>query len=291
MVQWFMKLWRWELFKVLDLRRIESSSQKGGSVISILMLISDLKALRYMRHFLCSSLLHGSDKPSILRNWSALALTLPASLLIFYTHFYQKRIIFCQKERIFCIFMATTADFRIGMIIRFNGELNRVEEYIHRTPGNLRAFVQAKLRSLKSGRVSETRFRSGEEVEEVRVEQKQFQYLYHDGQSLQFMDKESYDQMPVDEKALGEGAKFLKEGETVQLMMVGHDIVGAEIPFNVELKVVETEPGVRGNTATGSTKPAKVETGATVNVPLFINEGDVIRVDTRSGAYLERVKN
>ena len=187
--------------------------------------------------------------------------------------------------------MATTADFRVGMIIRFNGELNRVEEYIHRTPGNLRAFVQAKLRSLKSGRVSETRFRSGEEVEEVRVEQKQFQYLYHDGQSLQFMDKESYDQMPVDEKALGEGAKFLKEGETVQLMMVGHDIVGAEIPFNVELKVVETEPGVRGNTATGSTKPAKVETGATVNVPLFINEGDIIRVDTRSGAYLERVKN
>jgi elongation factor P len=187
--------------------------------------------------------------------------------------------------------MATTADFRIGMIIRFNGELHRIEEYIHRTPGNLRAFVQAKLRNLKNGRVTETRFRSGEEVEEVRMETKEFQYLYHDGASYQFMDKESYEQIPVDEKLLGEGARFLKEGETIQLMMVGMDIVGAEIPFNVELKVVETVPGVKGDTATGATKPAKTETGAVVNVPLFINEGDVIRVDTRSGAYLERVKN
>src|SRR5512136_332937 len=106
--------------------------------------------------------------------------------------------------------MASTADFRIGMVIRFNGELHRIEEYIHRTPGNLRAFVQAKLRSLKSGRVTETRFRSGEEVEEVRVEQKEFQYLFHDGSSYQFMDKENYEQMPVDEIALGKGAQFLK---------------------------------------------------------------------------------
>ncbi len=185
--------------------------------------------------------------------------------------------------------MATTADFRVGMVIRFNGELHRIEEYIHRTPGNLRAFVQAKLRSLKSGRVTETRFRSGEEVEEVRVEQKEFQYLFHDGSSYQFMDKESYEQIPVDEKILGEGANFLKEGETVQLQMVGMDIVGAEIPFNVELKVVETVPGVKGDTASGAQKPATVETGATVNVPLFINEGDIIRVDTRTGKYLERV--
>lgn len=187
--------------------------------------------------------------------------------------------------------MATTADFRVGMVIRFNGELHRIDEYIHRTPGNLRAFVQAKLRNLKNGRVTENRFRSGEEVEEVRLEQKEFTYLYHDGSSFQFMDKESFEQMPVDEKALGDGAKFLKEGETVQLMMVGHDIIGAEIPFNVELKVVETVPGVRGDTATGATKPAKLETGAMVNVPLFINEGDVVRVDTRTGGYLERVKN
>jgi len=185
--------------------------------------------------------------------------------------------------------MASTANFRIGMVIRFNGELHRIEEYIHRTPGNLRAFVQAKLRSLKSGRVMETRFRSGEEVEEVRVEQKEFQYLFHDGSSYQFMDKENYEQMPVDEAALGKGAQFLKEGGTVQLQMVGMDIVGAEIPQNVELKIVETVPGVKGDTATGAQKPATVETGAAVNVPLFISEGDIIRVDTRTGKYLERV--
>jgi elongation factor P len=188
-------------------------------------------------------------------------------------------------------FMATTADFRVGMIIKFNGELHRIDEYIHRTPGNLRAFVQAKLRNLKSGRVSETRYRSGEEVEEVRLEQKGFTYLYHDGASYQFMDKQNYEQMPVSDVILGEGAKFLKEGESVQLMMVGLEIVACEIPFNVELKVVDTVPGVRGDTASGATKPAKVESGAMVNVPLFINEGDVIRVDTRTGNYLERVKS
>jgi len=187
--------------------------------------------------------------------------------------------------------MATTTDFRVGMVIKFNGELHRIDEFIHRTPGNLRAFVQAKLRNLRSGRVTENRFRSGEEVEEVRIEQKEFQYLYHDGSSYQFMDKQTYEQIPVNAASLGESAKFLKEGETVQLMMVGVDVISSEIPFNVELKVVETVPGVRGDTASGATKPAKVETGATVNVPLFINEGDTIRVDTRSGAYLERVKN
>ena len=187
--------------------------------------------------------------------------------------------------------MATTADFRIGMVIKFNGELHRIEEYIHRTPGNLRAFVQAKLRSLKSGRITETRYRSGEEVEEVRVEQKEFQYLFHDGSSYQFMDKENYEQMPVDEKVLGEGAKFLKEGETVQLHMVGLDIVGSEIPQHVSLKVTETVPGVKGDTATGALKPATVETGTSINVPLFINEGDIIRVDTRTGKYLERVNS
>lgn len=187
--------------------------------------------------------------------------------------------------------MATTTDFRIGMIIKFNGELHRIDEFIHRTPGNLRAFVQAKLRNLRNGRVTENRFRSGEEVEEVRVEQKEFQFLYHDGSTFQFMDKETYDQIPVEDKVLGEGARYLKNGETVQLLLVGSDVIGSEIPPNVTLKVVETVPGVRGDTATGATKPAKVETGATVNVPLFINEGDHIRVDTRSGEYLERVKN
>jgi len=203
----------------------------------------------------------------------------------------QKEGFFVKNLMILEGFMATTADFRVGMIIKFNGELHRIDEYIHRTPGNLRAFVQAKLRNLKSGRVSETRYRSGEEVEEVRLEQKGFTYLYHDGASYQFMDKQNYEQMPVSDVILGEGAKFLKEGESVQLMMVGLEIVACEIPFNVELKIVDTVPGVRGDTASGATKPAKVESGAMVNVPLFINEGDVIRVDTRTGNYLERVKS
>ena len=185
--------------------------------------------------------------------------------------------------------MATTSDFRIGMSIKFNGELHRIEEYIHRTPGNLRAFVQVKLRNMRNGRIMETRFRSGEEVEEIRVEQKEFQFLYHDGASYQFMDQESYEQIPVDAKALGEGSKFLKEGEVVQLFMVGHDIVAVDLPMKVNLKIVNTVPGVKGDTATGAEKPATVETGATINVPLFINEGDVVRVDTRSGKYLERV--
>ena len=184
--------------------------------------------------------------------------------------------------------MATTSDFRTGMVIKFNGELHRIEEYIHRTPGNLRAFVQVKLRNLRNGRIMETRFRSGEEVEEVRLEQKEFQFLYHYGASFQFMDKENYEQMPVDEKALGEGAQFLKEGVIVQLHLVGTDIVGVDLPMNVELKVVKTIPGVKGDTATNAQKPATLETGATINVPLFINEGDTIRVDTRSGKYLER---
>ncbi len=186
--------------------------------------------------------------------------------------------------------MATTGDVRIGSFIRFNGELHVIEEFMHRTPGNLRAFYQAKMRNIRHGRLLEHRFRSGEEVEIVRVERKEYQYLYHDGQSYNFMDQESYEQIPVDEKLLGEGAKFLKEGAVVEIMFDGVDPVGAELPITMELKIIETVPGVRGDTATSGTKPAKVETGATVNVPLFINEGEVIKIDTRTGAYLERVK-
>ena len=186
--------------------------------------------------------------------------------------------------------MATTSDLKIGVFIRFNNDLQMVEESIYRTPGNLRAFYQVKMRSVKSGRITETRFRSGEEIELVRVERKKFSYVYHDGQSYNFMDQETYDQIPVDEVILGDGAKFLKEGEVVEMMFDDTTVVGADIPFNVNLKVVETVPGVKGDTATGATKPATVETGASINVPLFINEGDVIKVDTRTGAYLERVK-
>ena len=186
--------------------------------------------------------------------------------------------------------MASTSDFRPGMCIRMDGDLWTIVEFQHVNPGNWRAFVRAKLKSLRSGKVIETRFRAGEAVDAVRVETKEYQYLYHDGTGYVFMDQETYDQISVEEKIVGEGAPYLKETETVEIMFNGTEIVALEVPVTVHLKVVETVPGVRGDTATGAQKPAKVETGATVNVPLFINEGDMIKVDTRTGDYVERVK-
>ena len=186
--------------------------------------------------------------------------------------------------------MATTSDFRSGMTIRMDGDLWTIVEFQHVNPGNWRAFVRAKLKSLKSGKVIETRFRAGEAVDAVRIETKEYQYLYHDGSGYVFMDKETYDQISVDEAIVGEWVHFLKESENVEIMLNGNEMVALELPITVELKVVETVPGVRGDTATGAQKPAKVETGATVNVPLFINEGDMIKVDTRTGNYIERVK-
>lgn len=186
--------------------------------------------------------------------------------------------------------MASTSDFRPGMCIRLDGELWTIVEFQHVNPGNWRAFVRAKMKSLRSGKVVETRFRAGESVDAVRVETKEYNYLYHDGSSYVFMDNETFDQINVDAKVIGEGAQFLKENETVEIMMNGNEIVALEVPISVSLKVVETPPGVRGDTATGAQKPAKVETGAMVNVPLFINEGDHIKIDTRTGNYIERVK-
>lgn len=186
--------------------------------------------------------------------------------------------------------MATTSDLKVGIFIRFNNDLFAVEEVQHRTPGNLRAFFQVKMRSTTNGRILENRFRSGETIDIVRVERRNFQYLYHDGQSYNFMDQQTFEQIPVDEKLLGDGAKYLKESTNVEIMFDGLNPIGATLPFNVELKVVETPPGVKGDTATGATKPATLETGAVVNVPLFIGEGEIIRVDTRTGEYLERAK-
>jgi elongation factor P len=186
--------------------------------------------------------------------------------------------------------MATTAEFRPGMAIRMDGELWTIVEFQHVNPGNWRAFVRAKLKSLRSGKVVEIRFRAGEAVDIVRIDTKEFQYLYHDGSGYVFMDKETFDQISVDEAVVGDGSKFLKETETVEIMFNGDDIISVQIPVTVELRIIETVPGVKGDTATGAQKPAKVETGASVNVPLFINEGDMIKVDTRTGHYVERVK-
>jgi len=187
--------------------------------------------------------------------------------------------------------MPSTSDFRPGLVIKYNSELWTVVEFQHVNPGNWRAFVRTKLKNLKSGKVIENRFRAGEAVEIIRIERKEYQFLYHDGNGYVFMDKETYDQITVAHEQIGDGAEFLKDGESVDILFNGTDITGIELPITVELKVTETVPGVRGDSANAGTKPAKVETGATVNVPLFINEGDILKIDTRTGGYIERVKN
>lgn len=176
------------------------------------------------------------------------------------------------------------------MVIRMDGSLWTVVEFQHVNPGNWRAFVRTKLKNLKSGKVVEIRFRAGESIDPVRIDRKEYQYLYHDSTGYVCMDKETYDQISVTDEIVGVGGKFLKDGETITILLNGNDILAVEMPITVELAIAETVPGVKGDTATGGTKPATLETGAVVNVPLFITEGDIIKVDTRTGGYLERVK-
>ncbi|MCU0329719.1 MAG: elongation factor P [Candidatus Kapabacteria bacterium] len=187
--------------------------------------------------------------------------------------------------------MATTADLRVGAVIRYQGDLCVVLESVHRTPGNLRAFYQVKMRVIKTGKLKEERFRSGETIEFVRVETNNFQYLYRDADVFMFMDSATYDQIPVGADQVGDGAKYMKEGMEVQIARDEEgNVVTVTLPQNIALRVTHTEPGVRGDTATNVLKPATVETGAQVSVPLFVNEGDLIRVDTSTGGYLDRVK-
>lgn len=186
--------------------------------------------------------------------------------------------------------MATTADVSVGTVLRFNGELCQVVEWQHRTPGNLRAFYQGKMRNLKNGKLVENRFRSGEGVEIVRVEYKMMQFIYPEGDFIVCMDNETYEQVHVPAILIGDGIKFLKEGMEVKVSFEGDEIILAEPPTFVELEITYTEPGVKGDTATNTLKPATLETGATVNVPLFCDQGEIIKVDTRTGEYVERVK-
>lgn len=186
--------------------------------------------------------------------------------------------------------MANTGDLFRGCFIKHNGELCQVMEYVHRTPGNLRAFYQVVLRNVKSGKQMEHRFRAGEGVEMVRVEFKEMQYLYKDGNNLVLMDPETFDQIYLDEAMVGTAAKFLKEEMIVKVSFEGDTPLGAEAPTFVTLTVSYTEPGVKGDTATNTLKPASLDNGAEVMVPLFVNEGDKVKVDTRTGDYVERVK-
>ncbi len=187
--------------------------------------------------------------------------------------------------------MADTSDLRNGLIIRFKNELYTVVEFLHVKPGKGGAFVRTTIKNIKTGKVLENTFRSGESLEVVRVERRKYQYLYRDGDFLVCMDNESYDQINVSASFLGDSIDFLKEGLELEVMLDKETIITVEMPMFVTLEVTETEPGLRGDTATNVLKPAKLETGASVNVPLFINAGDMLKIDTRTGEYMERVKS
>ena len=186
--------------------------------------------------------------------------------------------------------MAKASEIKNGSFLRFNGELIQVEEFIHRTPGNLRAFYQARMRNVKTGKLVEYRFRTDEEVTIARVETNNYQYLYDDGTSLVVMDNDTYDQFNVPKELFGTAIKFLKEGTIVIVAFESGEPILGQMPSSVELEITYTEPAVKGDTSSGALKNATVETGAEVKVPLFINIGDRIKVDTASGAYVERAK-
>src|SRR5476651_1136689 len=186
--------------------------------------------------------------------------------------------------------MAKASEIKNGNILRFNGELLQVEEFLHRTPGNLRAFYQARMRNVKSGKLVEYRFRTDEDVTIARVETNDYQYLYEDGDQLVIMDNATYDQHNVPKVLFGTAVKFLKEGMNVIVAFESDEPIMASIPNSAELVITYTEPAVKGDTSTGALKKATVETGAEINVPLFVNIGDKVKVDTASGSYVERVK-
>lgn len=186
--------------------------------------------------------------------------------------------------------MAKASDIKNGNILRFNGELVAVEEFIHRTPGNLRAFYQARMRNVKTGKLVEYRFRTDEEVEIARVETNDYQYLYPDGDFFVVMDNNTFEQFNIPKQLFGEAARFIKEGMNVIVAFESDEPIMAQAPASVELEITYTEPAVKGDTSTNATKYATVETGVEIRVPLFINQGDRVKVDTRTGDYIERVK-
>jgi elongation factor P len=186
--------------------------------------------------------------------------------------------------------MATSNDFRNGMALNVDGNLVTIVEFQHVKPGKGGAFVRSKLKNVLTGAVVEKTWRAGEKVEEVRLERLPMQFLYRDGDMFHLMDPKTFDQMTLAADLFGDREELLKENEVVTVLMHGERPLLVEIPNFVELTVTETEPGFRGNTATGALKPARLETGATVSVPLFINQGDVLKIDTRTRTYVERAR-
>ena len=188
--------------------------------------------------------------------------------------------------------MASTSDIRNGLCIKFNHDIYKIIEFLHVKPGKGPAFVRTKMRSLTTGRVLENTFSAGHKIEEVRVETHKYQFLYAEGDDFNFMHVETYEQIILNKNIL-DAPGLLKEGENVMVQINAETELplSVDMPASVVLEVTYTEPGMKGNTATNAMKPATVETGASVNVPLFINEGDKIKIDTTSGSYMERVKS
>ena len=185
--------------------------------------------------------------------------------------------------------MVSTSDFRTGMVLRMDGQLFFMVEFEHFKPGKGAAVVRTRLKNFKTGAVIDHTFRSGDKVEDVRLEKRKMQYLYKADDFYYFMDAQTYEQFPLAEETVGKAVKYLKENEVVDVLVAEGNALGVELPIFVELKVVQTDPGLRGDTASGGTKPASVETGATVQVPLFVETGNVLKIDTRTDSYVERV--
>ena len=187
--------------------------------------------------------------------------------------------------------MATTSDIRNGLCIKHNNDIYKVIEFLHVKPGKGPAFVRTKLKSLSSGKVLDNTFPAGRKIEDIRVETRKYQFLYPEGDTFHFMNTDDYNQITLEKETL-DTPQLLKEGEVVTVIFNTEDDMplSVDMPASVILEISHTEPGVKGNTATNATKPATVETGAVINVPLFINEGDKVKIDTSKSSYLERVK-
>ncbi len=185
--------------------------------------------------------------------------------------------------------MISAGDFRNGITIEMDNNIYQIIEFQHVKPGKGAAFVRTKLKNIKSGGVVEKTFRPTEKCPQARIDRKDMQYLYSDGDLFYFMDLENYDQIALNADSIGDALKFVKENEMCKVCSHNSNVFAVEPPLFVELEITETEPGFKGDTATGATKPAVVETGATVYVPLFVDQGDKIKIDTRTGEYLSRV--
>lgn len=185
--------------------------------------------------------------------------------------------------------MISTSDFKNGISIELDNELYIIIEFQHVKPGKGGAFVRTKLRNALTGLVIDRTFRSGEKFKQAIIERKEMQYIYNDGHNYFFMDQDSYEQMPIDIEVIGDSADLLKEGNSVEVSFCKGTVIGIQLPATIALEVVETIPGAKGNTVSGAMKPATVETGAVIQVPLFIKEGDTIRITTNDKKYQERV--